>query len=57
MDYESRKLLCHPKDIVSSLRDRVLKEIDGDESIDMPKSEDADNSRVLRMFRVLEFCL
>ena len=48
MDYESRKLLCHPKDIVSSLRDRVLKETDGDESIDMPKSEDADNSRVLR---------
>ena len=31
----------------------MLKEIDGDESIDMPKSEDADNSRVLRMFRVL----
>ena len=48
MDYESRKLMCHPKDIVSSLRDRVLKEIDGDEIIDMPKSEDADNSRVLR---------
>ena len=48
MDYESRRLLCHPKDIVSSLTDRVLKEIDGDESIDMPKSEDADNSRVLR---------
>ena len=48
MDSESRKLLCHPKDIVSSLRDRVLKEIDGDESIDMPKSEDADNSRFLR---------
>ena len=48
MDYESRKLLCHPKYTVSSQRDRVLKEIDGDESIDMPKSEDADNSRVLR---------
>ena len=48
MEYESRKLLCHPKDIVSSLRDRVLKEMEGEEAIDIPKSEDADNSRVLR---------
>ena len=48
MEYESRKLLCHPKDIVSSLRDRVLKEMEGEEVIDIPKSEDADNSRVLR---------
>ena len=48
MEYESRKLLCHPKDIVSSLRDRELKEMEGEEVIDIPKSEDADNSRVLR---------
>ena len=48
IEYESRKLLCHPKNIVSSLRDRVLKEMEGEEVIDIPKSEDADNSRVLR---------
>ena len=48
MKYESRKLLCHPKDIVSSLRDRVLKEMEGEEVLDIPKSKDADNSRVLR---------
>ena len=38
----------HPKDIVSSPRDRVLKEMEGEEVIDIPKSEDAYNSRVLR---------
>ena len=38
--------MCQPKDIVSSLRDRVLKESDAD--VGFPKSADADNSRVLR---------
>ena len=38
---------CHPKDIVSSLRDWVLKERDGEDVMEILKSVDADNSRVL----------
>ena len=57
MEYKSRNLLCHPNDTVSSLRDRVLKEMDGNEVIDIPKSEDADNSKVLRAkLLALFFC-
>ena len=44
--WNTKKLVCQPKDIVSFLRDRVLKESDA--GVGFPKSADADNGRVLR---------
>ena len=40
--------MCHPKDIVSSLRDQVLKERDGAKAVEIPKSADAYNRKVIR---------
>ena len=47
IEFALKKLVCQPKDIVSSLRESMLKESDADHE-GFPKSADADNSRVLR---------